>query len=133
MHILSGRATPRLRRASPGRMVLAVTVGGLVAVMLSIGNGSAAAAQTCKSIAIPGAKMQVSVRSGHVRCGRARRVLSDFWRGTGEYHARRPYQRSYTIVDGWTCRIVRAGLSRCTRRHRLIVGAYPLGKVPGQL
>jgi hypothetical protein len=105
-----------------------------VGVALSIVVGMLAAGPTvqadrgCGSIAVTGAQVTVRVERGKLSCREARTVLAAFWRGQGRFHARRPFGRSYTTVRGWTCPVIRAGFSQCTRGGNVIRGTYPLGK-----
>jgi hypothetical protein len=90
------------------------------------GRGTAATA--CGSFTVPGATIHVIVKKGHVSCSSARRVITDFWRGRGNYHQRNPNNRSYTSVDGWRCPNIRIGSSECSKGRNVISGTYPVGK-----
>jgi len=108
-----------------------LSVAAIVAtpVLVLAATHKQAAPIRCGTFAVTGAIIHVSVEQGRVRCPLARRILLRFWHGHGVYHQRALNVRSYTIVSGWRCPNLRAGLSECGHKRAVITGTYVGGKV----
>jgi hypothetical protein len=133
--MLSGLTRARdLTTRTSIRGVLLALVGAL-AIAATCGVALVAAAMhsrhspvRCGSFAVPGAAVEVTIVSGRVGCRAARRVLHEFWQGSGRYHGPAHRRRGYTTVRHWRCPDISPGLSQCALRGSVVEGTYAVGK-----
>ena len=126
--LLRARALTSVRSVSLaliGALAIAATVG---VALVGAATDSQPKAVRCGSFAVPGAAVEVTVVSGRVGCKVARRVLYEFWHGSGRYHGPVHRQRGYTTIRHWRCPDISPGLSRCALRGRVVKGTYAVGK-----
>jgi len=84
-------------------MVLAFGTAGLAAAGVVRGYPDS---HYCPSFKLGGAKYEVTVLKGNVRCQTARRVLRDFLRGKGTMHGPPggpAFKQYWTLDGGWKC------------------------------
>ena len=102
----------------------AVATGGASAAMGTVAAASAStgaeahAARGCGSVGGRGRRWQVTIDSGRVTCGTARKILRAFLHGKGRMHGPRngPAADQYWTLYGWKCGNG-AGAVGCNRHH----------------